>query len=121
MFRITNDVTAPHKARFEAALNRLPDAHREAQHAGVSHLHRKIAEAAESAGLDSSTIGLFHDRSGPYVGIEHTPEGDEVADVEFGHPDKDPRPQPILRTAARAAHYEANSQFAAVLHHRLGL
>lgn len=133
MFRLIDNAISPRKHSFETAVKRLPSAHREAQHAAVTHLHGRAIEALDSAGLSQHrrAIDVFTDRPEPYVGIVGGPSGDEISDIEFGRPqrtlDKEGReldsgaPNPVLRTALHRARPEAETVYNSVLVDRLGL
>lgn len=116
--KIRDNATAPMRAAFEHAARRLPEAHRAAQHAGVTHLHQQLTAAAVDADLDPEPIVIAHRRGVPYVGIDQTPAGDTLADGEYGLPEE--APNPVLRQAAKQAMPAANDVYQRHLHHGLG-
>lgn len=119
MFKIRDNAITPRKSLYENALRRLPEAHQAAQQAGISHLHGAMQQAAQDADLDPEPVKIG--RKGPtlFVGIDETPAGNKLADNEFGMPDE--APNPVLRTAARAAHPEAQRRYSTVLRNGLGI
>lgn len=117
MFRVTDNAIRPHKATFSSFHSRVDDAHRKAIHAGVSHVHQRLVEAAENAGLDASPLDVFYQNNVPFVGIDGEKDTG-IGDVEFGTHENPPNP--ILRTAAFAAHHEANQVYGQVFNRELG-
>lgn len=119
MFRITDRAISPHKARYQAALKRLPAAHVAAQSVAMTHLHEKVAQTAEEAGLDSSPLQVGWHKGRLHLGIEYGPAGDRLFDHEFGTPEQ--APNPVLRTAVTAHHPAANALYGHTLRSRLGV
>lgn len=119
MFRITDRAISPRKATFQTALKRLPAAHHVAQARAISHIHQQVTQAAEDAGLDSSPIRIGWHQSRAYLGIEHTPAGDQLFDHEFGTAEEGP--SPTLRQAATAAHPAGSAIYHHSLRQRLGI
>ena len=110
MFRIRDGALTPHLATFQRAVVQLPMAHQAAQQEGVEHIHAHVVEVAEREGIPTHTIGVFGGHQAPYVGIAHGADGDRVADREFGTHAQ--APEPVLRSAARAAHPSARARYA---------
>lgn len=119
MFKITDNAITPRKAHFDDVIRRLPGAHRVAHEHFVAHIHGAAQNAAKKAGLDHEAVVVDYHRGMPYVGIQQSASGDHVADVEYGLPGI--APNPVLRTAVRAAHKEANRRYVAVLRGGIGL
>lgn len=118
MFRFTDNAITPRKAHFDAVISRLPAAHRVAHREAVDHFHQAAVSAAKKAGLDHEAVVIGHRKSIPYVGIAKTAAGNGVADVEYGMPGV--APNPVLRTALRAAHPEANRRYVMALREEIG-
>jgi hypothetical protein len=105
--------------RTEAAARRLLPAHRRASLAAVQHLHERVSEAAERAGLDSGGLTVGWTRGVPQLGIQAGTAGDRLFDHEFGTHEHGPNP--VLRTAARAARPGAQQRYEEELRRGLGL
>lgn len=118
MFRIRNTVT-PVKDRFRNALRQLPQAHMAAANTATAHLHRVTSQAASAAGMDSDAVVFVRHHTAPYVGLARTVAGEAIADREYGSPEG--APDPVLRTALRAAHPEAQQIYHRALRQGLGL
>jgi hypothetical protein len=64
---------------------------------------------------------VTHWRAGAgYVAIDQSEEGNRLADNEFGHPDRDPNPNPVLRSAMSAAHPQASAIYRNTLRKEMG-
>jgi hypothetical protein len=119
MFRIQDRAISPHKARYEAALKRLPAVHAEAQSHAISHLHSNVAAEAEEAGLDSVPFQIGWHKGVPHLGIEHSPAGDQLFDQEYGTSEEGPNP--VLRQAITKHYPAANALYGQALRSRLGI
>jgi hypothetical protein len=119
MFRITDNAITPRRASFERALYRLPVAHRRAQMTALTHLHGAMAQAAEKAGHEPGAVVLSEHKGSPFVGIAHTPDGDRLADFEYGTPES--APSPVLRAAATTTRPGAQVIYDSVLRRELGI
>lgn len=91
----------------------------------MAHLHRSVVSAVDSAGLDSSPISVVWHKGTASLGIGPGPAGDVLADNEFGRAADEKRPEivpnPVLRTAARAALPAANKTYSSAMYQELGL
>lgn len=119
MFRIKDNAITPRKALYENARRLVPTAHEAAQQVAVAHLHGAVQQAAQDADLDPEPIKIGRKKNTLYIGIDQTPAGDKLADVEYGLPEE--APNPVLRTAARAAHPEAQRRYSTALRNGLGI
>lgn len=119
MFKIRDNAITPQKALFENALKRLPRAHQIAQAEGISHIHGQVVQAAEDAGQDPDPIEIGNQKGTLFVGISQSEAGDRLADSEFGLPET--APNPVLRTAAQAAHPEATRRYGVALRREVGI
>ncbi len=118
MFRIKDNAITPFRGMFEQAEKCFDGAHIHAQREGAAHLHAHMAEAAEQAGLPTRPLGVHWEKGEAYVGIARTPEGDQLADAEYGTPET--TPAPVLRAAHRQAMSEAKARYAYALVTELG-
>jgi hypothetical protein len=119
VFTIKDDAITPRRGQLERALDRLADAHVTAQKAGASHLHRAVAHDAAAAGLPTSPLTVGWEQGQAYLGIDHSPEGDQLADREYGTPDAGA--EPVLRVAHRQHWDAANGHYAHTLIREVGL
>jgi hypothetical protein len=119
VFRITDRAIAPHKARFEEALRRLPAAHMTAQAEAITHLHEAAHNAADEAGLPTEPIHTFWQGGTAHVGIDNSPEGNQLFDHEFGNLEQGP--QHVLRSAVKAVRPAAQLQYRLALRRELGI
>jgi hypothetical protein len=119
LFRIKDNAIAPKKAIYEQALKALPAAHYSAMHAGMLHLHDSLSSAATRAGLDPTPLTIIYRSGVPFVAIDDSPEGDELADAEYGTPDT--AANPVLRSEVARRHHEARAIYANTLQRELGL
>ena len=120
MFGVKQTITSALHPVFSNAQRRLPEAHHRAQAAGLNHLHDHAIRAAEEAGFSAEPL-VVHWRAGAgYIAIDHTEEGDRLADNEFGHPDRDPNPNPVIRNAMSAAHSQASAIYRGTLRSEMG-
>jgi hypothetical protein len=119
VFGFRDDAISPHGPRLESLRRDLPRAHHAAHHEATQHLHRKVSEVAEGNGLPTDPIRVFKGQTGLYVGIGFSPEGDRLANLEFGLPNDAPRP--VFRQAAHNALPEARSVYSSALRQMLGL
>jgi hypothetical protein len=119
VFTIDAAAMSSQRAHYERALKHLERAHFDGQRAGISHLHRAVVAAADDAGVPSGPIAVAWHKGKPYIGIERTPEGDALADIEYGTPDE--APSPVLRQAHRRAFPAANATYAQTLIRQSGL
>ena len=115
MFKINDRALSPLKPHFERAVKVLPQAHAEAQVEGLGHLHQAMSDAAQSEGLPTDPLAVYNG----YIGISKTPEGDRLADSEFGTPNRPA--DPVLRHAHRKALPEASAVYEASLRSKIGL
>lgn len=114
MFTVKDDAISPMRNHLERSLRRIPQAHMTAHRAASAHLHQSVRQAAEDAGLPTEPITV-HDG---VIGIDHSPEGDALADHEWGTPKR--APNPILRHAHEAAMPEAQSRYMRTLRQEMG-
>lgn len=118
MFKINPTGINSRKKLIKNAVVRLPEAHNAARHVGLNYLHEQASEAVSSAGHDPAPLGIFYRQNQPYIGIQDGPEGDSLADLEYGSVTE--APNPIIRQAIRANHPSANSLYNKVLWEELG-
>lgn len=120
MFTVKQTITSSLHPVFSNAQRKLPVAHHRAQVAGLDHLHQHAVQAAEDAGFSSGPVVTHWRGDVGIVGIDHTEDGDRLADNEFGHPDRDPNPNPVLRSAMSAAHGTASEIYRSTLRQEMG-
>jgi hypothetical protein len=119
VFTIKDRAIAPHKARFEEALRRLPAAHVTAQAEAITHLHEAAHNAAENAGLPTEPIHTFWRNGTAHVGIDDSTAGDKLFDHEYGNLEQGP--QHVLRSAVKAVRPAAQLQYRLALRRELGI
>lgn len=117
MFVIHDHAITPRKAAIDRAIKRLPEAHSHALHAGISHLHSRLVERADEAGLDSTSLVIGWHKKMPFLGIADSDHGDDLFNMEFGLPDQ--APNPVLRTSIREFHPAANAVYNETLRREL--
>jgi hypothetical protein len=119
VFKLTDRAIAPHKARFEEALRRLPAAHMQAQSEAITHLHSAAVSAADRSGLPAAPIQAYWKNGTAHVGIDHTEDGNKLFDHEYGTVDTSP--QPVLRSAVRQVRPAAQLHYRFALRRELGI
>ena len=118
MFSIKNKSIEVQQRRVRGVIKRLPAAHVVAQHAAVSHMHQSAVQAVNDAGFNTAPLGMFSQRGRMVIGIDDSPEGDALANVEYGTYDSPPNP--VIRTAMRAAHPHATVVYNKVIRQEAG-
>lgn len=116
MFEIRDDAVTHLLPGLDRAITKAPEAHQVAHIAALSHLHEVASRAAEELGGDPSAVVV--DTARGTIGIDHTPAGDKLADLEFGTPGSSP--QALLRQAVRQGTSGAQERYHQVLSTELG-
>jgi hypothetical protein len=119
MFRIEDRAIAPHKAKYERAIKRLPQAHLEAQVEAARVLHQHATNALQASDIDPSALSVVVKDGLAHVAIDHTPQGDVLFDQEFGGAET--APNPVVRTAVSSKRREAQHYYQQALFKRLGV
>lgn len=119
MFSLRENITSSIRPRLANVHARLPQAHRRAALAGTNHLHEYATKAAEEAGFSADAVVVHWRKGAPHVAIDNTPDGDALADHEFGRPGQ--APNPVLRTVLSSAHPSASEIYHRTLRRELGL
>jgi hypothetical protein len=119
MFRIEDRAIAPHKAKYERAIKRLPQAHLAAQMDAARLLHQHAANTLQDSEVDPSALSIVVQGGMAHVAIDQTPEGDVLFDQEFGG--HETAPSPMIRSAISQKRQEAQRHYQEALFRRLGV